>query len=163
MAKILIRNSDRRILFFTYDDNVGDHDPIIQQFVERYHSATELIITSRPPANLKLGAYLNATLTDASPEPVEAHGRGVTRRRDFNAWLDGQITKMNTPAIHGVPSISRARWYKYLRMLTQIGSKPFPFQDSTQWLLIGRAMNATPFDFETLTTHQASDLRVTHA
>ena len=29
MAKILIRNFDRRILFFTYDDSVPDLDPVI--------------------------------------------------------------------------------------------------------------------------------------
>ena len=162
MAKILIRSSDRRILFFTYDDRVSDVDPLIVSIMERFHNATDLITTPRPPANLKLGAYLNNTLTDASPEPVEAHGRGVTRRRDFNAWLDGQIAKMNTPAIHGVPSVSRERWYKYLRMLAQIGSQESPFQDPTQWLLIGRALSASPFDFATLTTHQASDFALTH-
>ena len=149
MAKILIRNSDRRILFFTYDDRVSDVDPLIISIQEKFHNATDLISTPRPPPNLKLGAYLNATLTDASPEPVEAHGRAFTRRRDFNAWLDSEIAKMNTPAIHGVPSISRERWYKYLRMLAQIGAKESPFQDTTQWLLIGRALDASPFDFET--------------
>ena len=159
MAKILIRSSDRRILFFTYDDGLSDVDPLIVSIQERFHNATDLISTPRPPANLRLGAYLNATLTDASPEPV---GQGFIRHRDFNAWLDGEIAKMNTPAIHGVPSVSRERWYKYLRMLVQIGEKEFPFQDSTQWLLIGRAMNATPFDFGTLDSHQASDFAVTH-
>ena len=114
MAKILIRSSDRRILFFTYDDRVSDVDPLIISIQEKFHNATDLIVTPRPPPNLKLGAYLNATLTDASPEPVEAHGRAFTRRRDFNAWLDAEIAKMNSPAIHGVPSISRERWYKYL-------------------------------------------------
>ena len=93
---------------------------------------------------------------------MEAHGRGVTRRRDFNAWLDGEIAKMNTPAIHGVPSSSRERWYKYLRMLTQIGAKEFPFQDNTQWVLIGRAINATPFDFETFTDTEAIGFGFTH-
>ena len=160
MAKILIRSSDRRILFFTYDDRVSDVDPLIVSIQEKYHNATDLITTPRPPANLKLGAYLDNTLTDASPEPVEAHGRGVTRRRDFNAWLDGEIAKMNTPAIHGVPSISRERWYKYLRMLSQIAAKEFPFQDSNQWVLIGRAQQATPFDFETFNTTQAHRFRI---
>ena len=162
MAKILIRNRDRRILFFTYDDRVSDVDPLIISIQERYHNATALLTTPRPPANLKLGAYLNATLTDASPEPVEAHGRGFTRRRDFNAWLDAEIAKMNTPAIHGVPSISRERWYKYLRMLSQIAAKEFPFQDSNQWVLIGRAQQATPFDFETLDTTQTIGFGLTH-
>ena len=162
MAKILIRSSDRRILFFTYDDRVSDVDPLIISIQEKFHNATDLIVTPRPPPNLKLGAYLNATLTDASPEPVEAHGRAFTRRRDFNAWLDAEIAKMNSPAIHGVPSIARDRWYKYLRMLTQIGGQESPFQDTTQWLLIGRALDATPFDFETLDTHQASEFGLTH-
>ena len=69
---------------------------------------------------------------------------------------------MNTPAIHGVPSISRERWYKYLRMLAQIAAKSFPFQDSNQWVLIGRAQQATPFDFETFNTTQALGWGFTH-
>ena len=156
MAKILIRSSDRRILFFTYDDRVSDVDPLIVSIMERFHNATDLVVTHRPPANLKLGAYLNATLTDASPEPVEAHGRGVARRREFNAWLDGEIAKMATPAIHGVPSSSRERWYKYLRMLVQIGEQESPFQDTTQLLLLGRAQNSSPYDFATFSTNQAT-------
>ena len=94
--------------------HLSDVDPLIISIQERFHNATDLISTPRPPANLRLGAYLNATLTEASPEPI---GQGFIRHRDFNAWLDGEITKMNTPAIHGVPSVSRERWYKYLRML----------------------------------------------
>ena len=162
MAKILIRASDRRILFFTYDDTIPDNDPLIQQYVDRYTGYAELISTARPPANLKLGAYLNAAVTDASPEPVDAHGQVLTRRRDFNVWLDGEIAKMNTPAIHSIPPIALGRWYKYLRMLVQIGAKPSPFQDSQQWLLIGRAMNSSPFDFETLDSSQATSYGYTY-
>ena len=49
MAKILIRNSDRRILFFTYDDRVSDVDPLIISIQEKFHNATELLNTPRPP------------------------------------------------------------------------------------------------------------------
>lgn len=47
-------------------------------------------------------------------------------------------------------------------MLVQIGAKDSPFQDTTQWLLIGRALDATPFDFATFDTSQATAFGYTH-
>ena len=157
MAKILIRASDRRILFFTYDDTISDHDPLIQQYVDRFTGYAELISTPRPPANLKLGAYLNATLTSADPEIVVATDMALDRRRDFVTWLDGEIAKATTPAIHQVPEIARGRWGLYLRMLVMATLHPEAFDDAAQWTLISAAQDATPFAFETFSTDETTE------
>ena len=158
MAKILIRNYDRRILFFTYDDSMSDLDPLIFQHYGHAPNDHEVINTHRPPANLRLGAYLTATLTsaDIAPDPSTVYGRGLERLKDFNTWLDAEIAKLSGVAILSVPEVTRQRWTLYLRMLAMVTLHRVPFEDNDQWALVGAAQASSPFDFATLTTAEAS-------
>ena len=99
MAKILIRSSDRRIIFFTYDDTLSEVSTLFTQHYDRFPGDHEIIVTHRPPPNLRLGAYLTANLISAEPEPVEDYGVAVRRRAGFQTWLDGEIEKLSSPAI----------------------------------------------------------------
>ena len=147
MAKILIRSSDRRILFFTYDDLVPDLSRLFTEHQEHHAGDHELIKTARPPGNLRLGSYLNAAQTSAEPEPGGDYGAGVQRQKTFTAWLDGQIVKLSTAAILTLPEAVRQNWTLYLRMCQMVAIIDYPFRDARQWPLLAVAQTASPFDF----------------
>ena len=148
MAKILIRSSDRRIIFFTYDDTLSEVSTLFTQHYDRFPGDHEIIVTHRPPPNLRLGAYMTANLISAEPEPVEAYGVAVRRRAGFQTWLDGEIEKLSSPAILLVSEIDRQNWTRYLRMLVMASLHLEPFMDARQWALVEAAQSVSPYDFD---------------
>ena len=81
---------------------------------------------------------------------------GLQRRKDFTAWLDGEIAKLAGPAVLTIPEETRQRWTRYLRMLAMVSLRREPFEDDAQWAFVGAARDASPFDFTTLDTAEAS-------
>ena len=113
-----------------------------------------LTLHGNVPNNLRIGGYLSRNGRAASIEPYGDVLLARQRKVQFLAKLDEHEATLRSGAISTVPAVLVPLWYKYLRMLTQVGMNDAPFSDAAQWALVEDSMDHTPYVFEGLTRGQ---------
>ena len=158
MARILIRNSDRRILFWTHDSLFSDINDFVNNIEARYPGDTLFLTISNPanvPANLRVGAYLNSTRDVVSLDPFGDVLLAVQRKAQLVAKLDEHQEAVQDGALTGIRADVALRWYKYLRMMAQVALRDDVISDAAQWALVEPSLDVDPYDLDGLTTAQA--------
>ena len=148
MARVLIRNDTREILFFTQNSAFLDTDARIVGISAKYPgNSSFLTLAANVPNNLAIGHYLSSDMLAASTEPYGAVLLARQRKAQFLAKLDEHQTMIIGGAMSTVPAEAAALWYKYLRMMTQASMIPDAFSDDVQWGWVSQSLDLDPFDF----------------
>ena len=150
MARILIRNDDREILFFTLKSSFSDIDPRVVAISAKYPGNTTFLTISNAahvPTNLQIGSYLDSTNSIVSERPSGSLLVALDRQEQLIAKLDEHQEMVRAGSLTGVPADLASPWYKYLRMMTQASLQPAIFSDDVQWALVEDSMEHTPYDF----------------
>ena len=159
MARILIRNDTREILFFTSNSTFSDIDPRVVGIGSKYPGNTTFLTISNAahvPNNLRLGAYIDTTLNIVSDEPFGNVLATRQRKAQLEAKLDEHKEMMRAGALVAISTGLAVRWYKYLRMMTQVSMRDDALSDAAQWALISPSLDVDPYDLDGLTTTQAT-------
>ena len=157
MARILIRNSDRRILFYTHDSLFSDIDNGVNALEAKYPGDTTFLTKSNNvPANIRLGWYINSTLDAVSAEPFGDVLVKQQRTAELNAKLDEHQAMIRDGAMLGIPAVVGARWYKYLRMMAQAVQDDRIMGDDAQWALVATSLDVDPHDFDGFTLAESN-------
>ena len=157
MARILIRNSDRRILFFTHDSRFSDINEYVIAIGAKYPGDTSFLTISNAvhvPDNLRVGAYIDSTLDNVSLEPFGDVLLVKQRKAMMEAKLDEHKEMLRNGALVGTPAALSERWYKYLRMMAQAAMRDEVLTDADQWALVEKSLDVDPYDLEDFTTIQ---------
>ena len=157
MARILIRNSDRRILFYTHDSTFSDIDNGVNAIQAKHPGDTTFLTKStNVPANIRVGWYINSTLDAVSAEPFGDLLVAQQRRAQMESKLDEHQDMIRSGAMLGVPAGVAERWYRYLRMMTQASMRDDVLADAAQWALVETSLDVDPYDIEMLTTAETA-------
>ena len=157
MARILIRNSDRRILFFTHDSLFSDINDFVNGIEAKYPGNTSFLTISNVanvPANLRVGAYLNSTRDVVSLEPFGDVLLAIQRKQKMMDKLDEHEGLVSDGAMVGVRLDLARRWYSYLRMMAQASMRDVVFSDAAQWALVEASLDVDPYDLDDFTKVQ---------
>ena len=159
MARILIRNDTREILFFTHKSNFSDIDARVIALTARYPGNTTFLTISNAahvPNNLQIGAYIDSTLDNVSARPFGDLLAALERKERFVAKLDEHEEMLKSGALLSVPADLQPLWYKYLRMMTQASMRDEVFSDADQWALVEASLDVDPYDLDGFTNSQTA-------
>ena len=157
MARILIRNSDRRILFFTHDSSFSDINEYVTAIGAKYPGDTTFLTISNAanvPANLRVGWYIDSTLDSVSSRPFGDVLLAIQRKAKLVAKLDEHQQAVQGGALVGFRADLAMRWYRYLRMMAQVALRDEVISDAAQWALVEPSLDVDPYDLDGLTTVQ---------
>ena len=158
MPRIMIRTSDRRILFFSHAD-LTDLDPLLMTIRAKYPDDTSVFSPVDLPSNIRLGGYLDTTRTIVEHRP-HGHLRTVdTRRAELDVMIDGHIASITQGALLSVPVDGQRRFHRYLRMLVQASLRDDALRVAEQWALIQVGAALQPWDFVAYTSGEDAQFR----
>ena len=160
MPRIILRDSDRRILFFSHAD-LPDLDPHMEHVRTRFGGSTRTTIYSPTtlPAGIRLGAYLDDSRHIVAHRP---HGtlRTVEERRDeLNGLIDGHIESIRDGALLSVPADGQRRFHRHLRMLVQASLRDGALRDEAAWTFIQREAALQAWDFVDYSAREEAGFR----
>ena len=159
MARILIRNDTREILFFTHDSLFSDINDFVNAIEAKYPGNTSFLTISNAanvPANLRIGAYIDSTNRMVSLEPFGDVLVAFQRKRRFLARLDEHQEVTGQGGLQSVPPHLAPLWYRYLRMMTQVSLNDSVYSDAVQWPYLSDALAHNPYDLDGMTTAQVN-------
>ena len=155
MARVLIRNDTREILFFTHNSRFSATDPrVVGLSAKHPGNWSFLTLHGTVPNNLRIGGYLSSNGRAASIEPYG----DVLLARQRNAMLESKLDEhkemIRNGALVGTPASLAERWYKYLRMMAQAAMRDEVLTDADQWALVEKSLDVDPYDLENFTATQ---------
>jgi hypothetical protein len=157
MARVLIRNDTREILFFTHKSRFSDIDPRIVGISAKYPGNTTFLTISNAahvPNNLRLGSYIDSTNSIVSEEPFGDVLLAKQRKAMMESKLDEHKEMIRNGALVGITPSLADRWYKYLRMMAQAAMRDEVLTDADQWALVEKSLDVDPYDLENFTATQ---------
>ena len=166
MARILIRNDTREILFFTHKSNFSDIDPRVVRLGAKYPGNTTFLTISNAahvPNNLRLGSYIDSTNSIVSEEPFGDVLTTRQRKSQLEAKLDEHKDFIRTGALVGITPDLGLRWYKYLRMMAQASQRDEVLSDDDQWALVEPSLDVDPYDLDDLSATEVALFESTFA
>ena len=102
MPRIMIRTSDRRILFFSHAD-LTDLDPLLMTIRAKYPDDTSVFSPSVLPSTIRLGGYLDTTRVIIDHRPHGALREAQEHRDELNGMIDDHIAIIKGGALLSVP------------------------------------------------------------
>ena len=153
MPRIMIRTSDRRILFFSHAD-LRDLHPHFEVFRAKYPDDTTIYSPFTLPPNLRLGGYLDVARQVTSHRPHGHLRRVLDRRAEIDGLIETHLESIRNGALLSVPTDGARRYIKFLRMVVQASLRDAVLRDITSWTLLKAGTTHGAWDFVDLTDNE---------